>query len=126
MKKGKIIGLILFITIILIAVLIALILIDKGDIKGNSNELNKLYELYPTDVDGAVNDYMSGQEYKSMNKNNQVKNVGNLLEIYEINNIIKNLYYDEESQMYTFTYNYGNIKGALGGVMLKDWDPMFN
>ena len=126
MKKSKIIGLILFIAIILIGVIIALVLINKGGIKGNSNELNKIYEVYPTDVYDAVDDYMSSQEYEKMSKREQVKNVGALLEIYESKRIITNLYYDEDSQMYTFMHNHGNIKGALGGVMLKDWDPMFN
>jgi len=42
--------------------------------------------------------------------------------MYENNKIIKNLQYDNENEMFSFIYNYGEIKGALGGVSLKKWD----
>jgi len=61
-----------------------------------------------------------------MNKTKKIDTMGDLLNLYEQHSIIKNIHYDKPGQMYSFTYNYGDIKGALGGVMLKTWNPMMN
>ena len=66
------------------------------------------------------------ETFNKMNEANQIEEMKNLLKIYEKNKIIKNLHYDDSSKMFTFVYNYGEIKGALGGVSLKIWDPMMN
>ena len=126
MKKNIIVGIILFIGIILIAVLVA-ILLTNNDISNQSSDIsNEVYSMYPDDVDGAVQYFMNRKEYKNINKDKQAQEIGDLLKLYQKNSIIKNLYYDEATPMYTFIYNTGDIKGALGGVSLKTWDPMMN
>lgn len=126
MKKSIIVGVIIFFIIILLAIVASILVTDKVSIKNDNEYVNDIYNKYPTDVDEAVNIFMSSEEYNKMSKDNQIKIMGDLLNIYKQNSVIKNLYYDETGLMYTFTYNTGNIKGALGGVMLKTWNPMMN
>lgn len=126
MKKNIIIGTIIFICIILIAVLAVVMLINKNTPKQIRNMTDEIYHMYPDYVDDGVNYFMSSDGYNKMSKEKQVKFAGELLKLYQDNGVIRNLYYDESNLMYTFTYNTGNIKGSLGGVMLKKWDPMMN
>lgn len=119
MKKGLII-----ILSVLIIVACIVFVIYKNSVVVDS-EINDIYNMYRTDVDEGVSYLRTSEGFNSMSKDNQVSAMNELLEIYEKNNIIKNLYYDNDLT-FTFTYNYGEIKGALGGVMLKDWDPMMD
>ena len=127
MKKSTILGIVILITITILSCIIARVAMktDKVDLIANIIVIDT-YNKYPDDVDKAVQELMSSDEYNRMDKNNQIKNIGELLEIYEENHVIRNLYYDKVGPSYTFTYNKGDIKGALGGVLLKDWDPMMN
>ena len=61
-----------------------------------------------------------------MYESNQINEMNDLLKIYEREGIIKNLYYDNSQKSFGFEYSDGELKGVLGGVMLKDWEPMFN
>ena len=126
MKKSIITGIIIFLCIIALAIVAAILVTNKRILKENSNMLVDIYNQYPTDVDEGINKFMSSNEYNKMNKTKKIDTMGDLLNLYEQNFVIKNIHYDESGQMYTFTYNYGDIKGALGGVMLKEWNPMMN
>ena len=67
--------------------------------------------------------FRESETFNKMNEANQIKEMENLLKIYENNIIIKNLHYDNENKMFSFIYNFGKIKGALGGVSLKNGIP---
>ena len=125
-KKSTIVGMIIFIGIILIAMLAVITLIHKDTEKQNADIINKIYNMYHEEVDGGVQYFMNSKEYTNMSKDEKIHNMDDLLSIYEEYGIIKNLYYDESSLMYTFVYNHGDIQGALGGVSLRDWNPMMN
>jgi len=126
MKKSIIMGTIIFLCIIALAIIAAILVTDKIISKENSNMLVDIYNQYPTDVDEGIKQFMSSEEYNKMNKTKKIDTMGDLLNLYEQHSIIKNIHYDKPGQMYSFTYNYGDIKGALGGVMLKTWNPMMN
>lgn len=70
--------------------------------------------------------FRESETFNKMNEASQIKEIENLLKMYENNAIIKNLHYDNENKMFSFIYNSGEIEGALGGVSLKKWDPMMN
>ena len=36
------------------------------------------------------------------------------------------LKYESNSKLYSFTYSNGELKGSLGGVQLKKFDPTLN
>lgn len=126
MKKSIFIGIIIFACVISFAFVISVLMLDDDTTVESTSKVKELYSKYSTDVDSAINEYMESEEYRNMNEDAQVERIGDLLEFYEQNNIITNLYYDETNLMYTFTYNHGDIKGALGGVKLKQWNPMMN
>ena len=126
MKKSIFIGILIFTCIISTAFVLSVLMVDENVSSENIQIVKDIYSQNSTDVDEGVQKLMSSEEYNKLNKDEQIKFVGYLLEHYENSSIIKNLYYDESNQMYTFTYNYGDIKGALGGVMLKTWEPMMN
>lgn len=119
--------------IVLIIVIIVIICCGVGFIIFNNktslsnNEFEKsMYNKYVSDIDGGVGALRNSEEFKSMNKDEQIKSMGRLLDLYESSGIIKNVYYDKDSEMYTFQYSNGEIDGALGGVMLKEFNPMLN
>lgn len=127
MKKSILLGISIFITVIILSGITVVLLKNNDNINKEAiSIIEKTYNLYPDDVDSAVQYFMNSEEYKKMNKDKQVEDIGTLLELYQKNGVIKNLYYDESTPMYSFTYNNGDIKGVLGGVMLKDWHPMMN
>lgn len=117
---------ILIIGIIVITLVIVLVF---NVIKNNNMESSiakEFYNQYKEDVDDGSESFRDSETFNKMNEANQIEEMKNLLKIYEKNKIIKNLHYDDSSKMFTFVYNYGEIKGALGGVSLKIWDPMMN
>ena len=127
MKKSILLGISIFIIVIILSGITVVLLKNNDNINKEAiSIIEKTYNLYPDDVDSAVQYFMNSEEYKKMNKDKQVEDIGTLLELYQKNGVIKNLYYDESTPMYSFTYNNGDIKGVLGGVMLKDWHPMMN
>lgn len=117
-KKIVIVGILIFI------VLIGIVLIVK---KNNDNIIvSEFYSQYKEDVDSGVESFMGSETFNKMNEANQIKEINNLLKMYQNDGVIKNLYYDSSNKLYSFEYNYGETKGALGGVSLKDMDPMMN
>lgn len=120
-KKNIIIGIVIFIVIIAI-----IFIISKNNNIEDSSIVNEFYSQYKEDVDGGVESFRESETFNKMNEANQIKEMENLLKIYENNTIIKNLHYDNENKMFSFIYNSGKIKGALGGVSLKKWNPMMN
>jgi len=121
-KKNIIIGIVI---LIVITVLIFLISEKNNDID-DSSIVYEFYSQYKEDVDGGVDSFRESEIFNKMNESNQIKEVENLLKIYENNKIIKNLHYDNEDKMFSFIYNSGEIKGTLGGVSLKKWNPIMN
>lgn len=123
MKKKNII-----IVIVILMVIIALIFIisKKNNNIDDSSIVYEFYSQYKEDIDGGVESFRGSETFNKMNEANQIKEMENLLKIYENNTIIKNLHYDNENKMFSFIYNSGEIKGALGGVSLKKWNPMMN
>ena len=85
-----------------------------------------MYDKYVSDIDDGVEALRNSEEFKAMNIDEQVKSMGKLLDLYENSGAIKNVYYDKDSEMYTCQYSSGEIDGALGGVMLKNFNPMLN
>jgi len=81
---------------------------------------------YKEDVDVGVEHFRESDYFKKMSKNDQIKEMNEILKIYKNNMIIISLDYDSESEMFSFQYNYGELKGALGGVLLKEWGPKQN
>lgn len=123
-KKNIIICSIIFI-IILIIVLIFIISTKNSNID-TSSIVYEFYSQYKEDVDSGVEFFRKSETFNKMNETNQIKEMKNLLKLYENNGIIKNLYYNNENKLFSFIYNFGEIKGALGGVSLKKWNPMMN
>ena len=124
MKKKNII-----IVIVILMVIIALIFIisKKNNNIDDSSIVYEFYSQYKEDVDGGVESFRESENFNKMNEANQIKEMENLLKMYENNAIIKNLHYDDnENKMFSFIYNSGEIKGALGGVSLKEWNPIMN
>ena len=126
MNKKGIVGLIIFLCIICIAILIIVLSVNRDATKQSNNIVDIVYNMFPDDVDGGINYFRESKEFKNMNKRKQIDEIGILLNLYQNNHIIKNLYYDESDETYTFQYNSGNIKGAFGVVMMKTWNHMMN
>lgn len=111
--------------IIAIATIIGAYFIYNKDNKSDSNFYKEIYSNY-SDVDDGVVALMNSKEYKRMNENGQIKIMEQFLKIYESAGIIRNLHYESNDKLYTFTYSSGELNGALGGVSLKEFDPMLN
>lgn len=133
-KKVLIIG--IFVLILVLAVVVFIVNkdnnIDNSSIKNevayteSNSKIDEIYNKYKNDVDSGTEYFMESEYYNEMSEDNQIEEMNNLLKKYEKNKIIKNLNYDKESKLFSFIYNYGEIKGALGGVSLKVWHPMMN
>lgn len=122
MKKKNI-----FIVIsIFIAIIFIFFIISKINNNINNNIVNEFYSQYIEDVDEGVEFFRESETFNKMNEANQIKEMENLLKMYQDNGIIKNLHYDIENKLFSFIYNYGEIQGTLGGVSLKKWDHMIN
>lgn len=121
-KKNIIIG------IVILMVIIALIYIfsKKNNNINDSSIGYEYYSQYKDDVDSGVEAFRESETFNKMDETNQIKEMENLLKIYENSRVIRNLYYDKENKMFSFIYNDEEIKGALGGVSIKKWDPMMN
>ncbi len=120
-KKILIIGIIIFIIVIGIV-----FIVRRNSNFDNNIILSEFYSQNKENVDDAVESFMESESFKNMSETNQIKEINNLLKIYEKNSVIKNLNYDDENKLFSYIYNYGEIKGALGGVSLKKWNPMMN
>ncbi len=95
--------------------------------------INKIYKSNTTyyyeeifnenkNIDDGLNKLMESEEYKNSNENKKIEVVENFLKLYEKDNIIKNLDYDSKTKLFSFQYS----DGSLGGVSLKEFDPMLN
>ena len=91
-----------------------------------SGELEAYLEASDVDemgnVDEELHDLLSSDEY--MNKSQAEKKIAceNLLKELENNGEIKNLQYDEDSELFSFEYK----NSVLGGVSLKEFDENLN
>lgn len=123
MKKKNIIILLFIFVLIIVAVFV---FVQKNNNSEDIDVLNKYYSQYKKDVDAGVGAFMASESFNNLSEGNQIKEIENLLKLYENNGIIKNLHYDNENKLFSFVYNSGITNGALGGVSLKKWDPMMN
>lgn len=113
-KKILIIGIIIFIIVIGIV-----FIVRRNSNFDNNIILSEFYSQNTENVDDGVESFIESESFKNMSENNQIKEIYNLLKIYEKNSVIKNLNYDDENKFFSYIYNYGEIKGAEGGVSLK-------
>jgi len=120
-KKILILGIVIFILVIVL-----IFIVRKTNNEFNSDIAKEFYSQYKEDVDSGVELFRKSEAFDKLSEANQIKEMSDLLKLYENNKVIKNLYYDNENKLFSFIYNYGDIKGALGGVSLKTWDPMLN
>lgn len=111
--------------IVTIATIICVYFIYNKENKSDSNFYTEIYSNY-NDVDDGVDALMNSKKYKMMNEDEQIKIMEQFLKLYESAGIIRNLYYESNDKLYSFTYSSGELDGALGGVRLKDFDPMLN
>lgn len=115
------------IVMFIIVIIVLIFIIYKKDTNIDENGIAyEIYSQYKENVDGGVEFFIKSETFNKMDKITQIEEMEKLLKIYENNRIIKNLYCDSESKFFSFTYNSGEIKGALGGVSLKEWEPMMN
>ena len=49
---------------------------------------------------------MASESFNNLSEGNQIKEIENLLKLYENNGIIKNLHYDNENKLFSFTKTY--------------------
>ena len=73
-------------------------------------------------INSRISEVTESEEYTSASVKEREKMVLPVLADLEDKGYIKNLYYDKDSKTFTFQY-YNDV---LGGVMIKDWDPMMN
>lgn len=73
-------------------------------------------------VDTKVHEITDSEEYSNASIEEREQMIGPLLKDLEKLGYIKNLYYDKDSETFTFQY----YSGVLGGVMIKEWNPMMN
>lgn len=71
-------------------------------------------------VDNTINELIESEEFKTGDIEIRKKLSEDLMNELEKLKYINNVYY--EDNMYTFQYS----NGSLGGIMLKDWNPMLN
>ena len=128
MKKNEEVKKMNPIWVVLVFVILAFTIICKVNITNKNNEfqIEAIYQQHSKDVDAGVQKLLSHQGFTGLSQENKVKEMGKLLDIYIQVGVITNLYYTEDSYMYTFTYNTEPIVGALGGVSVKVWDPYMN
>lgn len=85
--------------------------------------VDNTYNMFSGDVDTGVGYLFESKEYGRMKQSSKIEKMGELLNLYQNNGIIENLYYDESSEAYTFL----EVKtGGLSVVSLKEFDPMMN
>lgn len=73
-------------------------------------------------VDTKVHEITDSEEYSNASIEEREQMIGPLLKDLEKLGYIKNLYYDKDNETFTFQY----YSGVLGGVMIKEWNPMMN
>lgn len=73
-------------------------------------------------VDTKVHEITDSEEYSNASIEEREQMIGPLLKDLEKLGYIKNLYYDKDNEAFTFQY----YSGVLGGVMIKEWNPMMN
>lgn len=89
--------------------------------KSDSDFYTKIYSNY-NDVDDGVSALIDSKEYKDMNEDERVVVMEKFLKLYESSGAIRNLYYESDNKLYSFTYP----DGTLGGVSLKEFNSVFN
>ncbi len=120
-KKILVIGIIIFIIVVGIV-----FIVGKNDNIDYNGTVSRFYSQYREDVGSGTGALMESETFKNMDEANQIEEMNHLLKMYENNGIIKDLYYDDPNMLFSFVYNYGEMKEVLGGVSLKTWDPMMN
>lgn len=88
----------------------------------SDNICRDAYKRNKDNVDRGVKECLELDQFKSLDENEQIDCMFNLLKKYEDTSKIKNLKYDENAKLFSFK----NKNGYLGGVRLKDFDPYLN
>ena len=73
-------------------------------------------------VDTEISKITDSEEYKKSSYDERKTAIEQLLTELKEEKYIKNVYYDKDSQMFTFQYS----SGVLGGVMIKEFDSLMN
>lgn len=127
-KKSIIIGCIVLVVIVVIATSL-FFYVSMKDEKENSQEIkfaNQIYLEFNNDIDEGINQLINNTEYLRMTDEQKISTVSEFLNLYKKAKIIKNVSYSEENKMFSFIYNTGEEKGTLGGISIKNFEPMFN
>ena len=127
-KKSIIIGCIVLVVIVVMATSL-FFSVSMNDEKENSQEIkfaNQIYLEFINDIDEGINQLINNTEYLKMTDEQKISTVSEFLNLYEKAKIIKNVSYSEENKMFSFIYNTGEEKGTLGGISIKNFDPLFN
>lgn len=128
-KKTKIIAIVSIIIIFIILAILIIKLVNKENSNTDTNndiDIISYYNKYENDVDKGIDEFMQSETYKQMSDEEKVNSLEVLLKKYEEKGIIKSVEYDSTEKFYTFEYNYGTLKGASGGILLKDFDSRLN
>ena len=88
----------------------------------SSSDIDGVYNGAKDDVDAGVATLMQLDGYKLSDTEKKKDYVEILLKKYQDNGTISELVCDKENVRYTFTYNEGELKGALGGIYFGDFD----
>lgn len=121
MKNKKIIIGVVILTLVMIVSIVTL-----KNVQETKVIVDIAYNMFSGDVDAGSSYLLDSEIFESMSKSDKIEKTGELLNLYQNEGLINNLYYDETGEMYTFTYGDGDIEGAFGGVSLKEWNPMMN
>lgn len=118
---------VIFFSILLIVLLISIgyIIYNNGENLEEDSFSIEIYNKY-NNVDDGIDKLVNSEEYKLMSESERVKSVGHLLKLYELSRVIKNVSYDDDNKLYSFEYSSGELDGTLGGVMIKQFNSMFN
>ncbi|MDD6490108.1 MAG: hypothetical protein PUG48_09920 [Clostridia bacterium] len=75
-------------------------------------------------VDDRIQKLMSGEDFKAASEQNKLEAVETLLNELAKEDLIiaESIYYDVDNKQFSFQYK----SGALGGVMMKDFDERMN
>ena len=105
------------IVILLVACIVFFINNKSTDGDFTDEELNDMET-----VDLAIDSLSMSDKYTKVSLEERKMMMSELLTKLKKQGLIKSIYYDKESTMYSFKYK----SGALGGVMLKSWNSLIN
>lgn len=96
--------------------------VEKDTDKKYTNTQNKttIPDVEDINVDELINKLINSEEYSKMSDNEKKEACEKLLKDLKEKEAIKNYSYSDM----LFSFEYKN--GTLGGIQLKDWNPIFN